>query len=62
MLNICIAEVKENADGENAASKSGLSQNVGQTTFKHKGCTDLLKNCRKLQFYLTRVKVITLLA
>ena len=29
----CIAVVKENAESEKAASQSGLSQNVGQTTF-----------------------------
>ena len=32
-LNICIAEVKENAESRNATSESGLSQNVGQTSF-----------------------------
>ena len=32
-LNICIAEVKEKALGENAAFEGGLSQNVGQTSF-----------------------------
>ena len=43
IIKICIAVVKENAESENAISEGSPSQNVGQTTFTLKVCTDLRK-------------------